>query len=169
MKGVIREVKAPKGPDEEIKDRLRLIIEDGKSRFEWYDEKFFNHIDVLLLRCFFLSDIINTGNIKKISGYGYSLDWLFIGVGEMRINDKEAPGSSKTEIPTRTTSFERLTEFNKEFKAASTHDPIRVVKHVLKIHPPKYKGEIIQEVIDSIEKELSKDYDSFITGLNPKY
>ena len=89
MKGVIREVKAPKGPDKEIKDRLRLIIEDGKSRFEWYDEKFFNHIDVLLLRCFFLSDIINTGNIKKISGYGYSLDWLFRGVGEMRISDKE--------------------------------------------------------------------------------
>jgi len=107
--------------------------------------------------------------IKRFISYGYSLDWLFRGVGEMRINDKEAPGSSKTEIPTRTTSFERLTEFNKEFKAASTHDPIRVVKHVLKIHPPKYKGEIIQEVIDSIEKELSKDYDSFITGLNPKY
>ena len=121
-------------------------------------------------------EISETNNVSfteellfDISVAGVSLDWLFRGVGEMRISDKEAPGSSKTEIPTRTTSFERLTEFNKEFKAASTHDPIRVVKHVLKIHPPKYKGEIIQEVIDSIEKELSKDYDSFITGLNPKY
>ena len=27
--------------------------------------------------------------IKRFISYGYSLDWLFIGVGEMRISDKE--------------------------------------------------------------------------------
>jgi len=104
--------------------------------------------------------------------YNYSLDWLFRGVGEMRIQEVEI-----TNTPAKNETFKGENDENnfatvvtsESFKAACKYHPQAIITNCLSSFSPQEQGETLQSAANVLAKDYMSKYNEFTYGFKRRF